>query len=57
MNTKSSWVILALVLLSILFVPLVPNDVGIECDDSAGVSESCDQAAGYVSIYTKYFGK
>jgi hypothetical protein len=33
MNTKSSWVILALVLLSILFVPLVPNDVGIEGDD------------------------
>jgi hypothetical protein len=52
MNTKSSWVALALVLLAILFVPLIPNDVPL-----TGCVEpemSCDEV-GYISVYQKYF--
>ncbi len=52
MNTKGSWIVLALVLLAVLFVPIIPNDVPINCTSTKG---SCDDSAGYVSVYTKYF--
>ncbi len=51
MNTKSSWVILALVLLAVIFVPLIPGS-SIEC--VGDVSENCDDSVAYVSIYQKY---
>jgi len=53
MNTKSSWVALALVLLVILFVPIIPNDVPL----LTGCIEpemNCDEV-GYISVYQKYF--
>lgn len=55
MNTKSSWVILGLVLLAVLFAPLIPNDKAIDCDDSAGAAAGCDTTSAYISVYTKYF--
>jgi len=51
MNTKSSWMILALVVLAVLFVPLVPNDVPLEC---VGDDRSCDSASAYVSLYDTF---
>lgn len=56
MNTKSSWILLALVLLAVLFSPIIPNDISIECD-LVSETDDCDQGAGYVSVYTKYFSK
>ncbi len=52
MNTKTSGGLLALVILATLFVPLVPNDSLITCTD---IIDGCDDAVGYVSIYSKYF--
>jgi hypothetical protein len=54
MNSKSSWVLLALIGIAILFVPLVPNDIPLNCND---VVDSCDDQAGYVSLYSKYISK
>lgn len=51
---KSFWITLAIVLVAVTFVPLIPNDTPILCDESAGVSKSCDDGAGYISIYTKF---
>lgn len=52
MNTKSSWVVLALVLLAVVFVPIIPNDVPITgCTDG---DASCDESAGYISVYQKF---
>jgi hypothetical protein len=51
MNTKTSWILLALIGIAILFVPLIPNDVSIEC---TGDVETCDGPA-YISLYTKFF--
>lgn len=53
MNTKTSWILLALVLLAVLFVPLVPQDAPIECE--SGSLDTCDEGVGYVSLYSKYF--
>ena len=52
MNTKSSWVALALVLLAVILVPIIPNDAPINCTN---VQDSCNDGVGYVSVYTKYF--
>jgi hypothetical protein len=52
MNTKSSWIILALVLLAVTFVPLIPNDAPIDCDGAA--DSSCDADVAYVSLYSKF---
>ncbi len=59
MNTKTSWVLLGLVVLAVLFVPLIPNDTPIECNTllTEESYQSCDEGAGYVSIYTKYIFK
>jgi hypothetical protein len=59
MNTKTSWVLLGLVLLGVVFVPLIPNDTPIECNSVANeeTGQSCDEGAGYVSLYTKYFSR
>ena len=54
MNTKSSWLILVVLMLAILFVPIIPNDVPINC---TGNDTSCDSPSAYVSLYTKYFSK
>lgn len=54
MNTKSSWVILALVIMAVLFAPLIPNDSSAECDGELASSVACDQSSAYVSIYQKY---
>jgi hypothetical protein len=51
MNTKSSWFILAVLLLAVLFVPIIPNDVPINC---TGDDVSCDSPQAYVSLYSKY---
>lgn len=53
MNTKSSWIILALVLLAIMFVPLVPNDVSLECPSD--FEEGCEEVSANISVYQKYF--
>lgn len=57
MNTKSSWVMLALVLLAVLFVPLIPDESVGECkkvpDDQGGMMEDCDDTAGYMSLFQK----
>lgn len=53
MNTKSSWIILALVLLAIMFVPLVPNDVSLECQSD--FEEDCEEVSANISVYQKYF--
>lgn len=52
MNTKSSWILLALIMLASIFVPLVPNDTPIECHDG---NQSCDEGVGYISVYKKFF--
>lgn len=52
MNTKASWILLALIALAIVFVPLIPNDTPIEC---IGSVDTCDEGVGYISIYTKFF--
>ena len=57
MNTKSSWIALALVLLAILFVPIVPSDAAIDCDESNLEGKTCDSVSGYTSVYNKYFSK
>jgi hypothetical protein len=54
MNTKSSWLILAVLLLAVFFVPIIPNDVPINC---TGDDTSCDNPAAYISLSTKYFSK
>ena len=51
MDTKSSWIILTLVLLAVTFVPLIPNDVPREC---VGDDLSCENASAYISVYGKY---
>ncbi len=56
MNSKASWILLALVLIAIFFVPLIPNDAPIDCNDSGQGYEECDDTVGYISLYTKYFG-
>lgn len=53
MNTKSSWVLLAIVIVAVLFIPLIPNDAPIEC--SVGEVGDCDEGVAYVSLYSKYF--
>ncbi len=53
MNTKSSWITLALVLLAIMFVPLAPNDVLLECRSDLG--EECQEVSANISVYQKYF--
>lgn len=52
MKSKTSWGILFLVILAVLFVPLVPNDELMTCND---ILNDCDSAIGYVSLYEKYF--
>lgn len=52
MNTKTSWGLLALVIIAALFVPLVPNDSSLLCTD---ILNECDDALGYVSVYHLYF--
>lgn len=54
MNTKSSWLMLAVLLLAVVFVPIIPNDVPIEC---VGDDTTCDSPSAYVSLYAKYFSK
>lgn len=51
MNNKASWITLLLLVIAIVFVPLIPNDASIEC---SGVTEDCDEAVGYVSLYQKF---
>jgi hypothetical protein len=41
----------AIVILAVVFVPLIPNDLSIECH---GDDLSCDDSSQYVSLYTKY---
>lgn len=53
MNTKSSWILLAMIILAVIMVPLIPNDAPLECRDET----SCDDAPAYVSVYTKYLSK
>jgi hypothetical protein len=55
MNTKTSWWLLLLVVVAVLFVPLVPSDSSIEC--AGDVSERCDERVAYVSLYTKFVKK
>ena len=62
MNTKSSWILLALVMLAILFVPLIPNDTSIDCQPTPviggdGFQKECDDMVGYISVYTKFFSQ
>jgi hypothetical protein len=52
MNTKTSWLLLGIILIAILFVPLIPSDTPIEC---TGALDNCDEGAGYISVYTKFF--
>ena len=52
MNTKYTFIVMALLMLAIIFVPFVPNDAPIDCDS---YGTDCDDAVGYVSLYTKYF--
>jgi len=54
MNTKSSWILLALIMLAIIFVPLIPNDAPIDCTEAV---DACDEGVGYVSVYTKFLSK
>jgi hypothetical protein len=56
MNTKTSWVLLGLVFLAVLFVPLIPNDAPIDCGNVTDSSlDACDKSVGYISVYTKFF--
>lgn len=52
MNTKTSWVMLALVIIAIIFSPLIPNDTAADC--VGDIDEACDESATYVSIYTRF---
>lgn len=52
MNTKSSWILLALIILAVIFVPLVPTDSPIECRSGL---DDCDEGVGYLSVYEKFF--
>jgi hypothetical protein len=60
MNTKTSWIMLGLVLLAATFVPIIPNENAGECqkvpDGSGGMMEDCDSNTGYVSIFDKFIG-
>lgn len=51
MNTKSSWIILTLLILAIIFVPIIPNDTPLECK---GDDTSCDNPRAYTSLYDTY---
>lgn len=51
MDTKSSWIILTLVLLAVIFVPLIPNDVPLEC---VGEDRSCESTSAYISVYAAF---
>ena len=59
MSSKSSWLVLALIILAVIFVPLVPNDAPIDCAQAlnieGGSTENCDEAVGYISVYKKFF--
>ncbi len=50
MNTKASWIVLALVLIGVVMVPIIPNDTPIDCP----LGTDCNDAVGYVSLYDKY---
>jgi acyl-CoA synthetase (AMP-forming)/AMP-acid ligase II len=52
MNIQYNVVVIGLLLLAIIFVPFVPHDSMESCD---ALSDECDDAIGYVSLYTKYF--
>ena len=53
MNSKSSWLLLALVVLAVIFVPIVPGVSSLDC--IGDVSEGCDESVAYVSVYQKFF--
>lgn len=53
MNTKSSWVLLGLVILAALFMPIVPNVTQLECKDG---DISCENMPAYISVYHKFLG-
>ena len=59
MNTKSSWILLALVVLAAFLAPIVPNDKEFNCkqvsDGVGGTVEECVDASPYISMYTKFF--
>lgn len=55
MESKGSWLLLAVVLLAALFSPMIPNDEPITCSDT-GKSAGCDENVGYISAY-EYFIK
>ena len=39
---------------AIIFVPLIPNDVSLNCDISRD-GELCNDTSAYISVYQKYF--
>ncbi len=54
MNLKANLVIGVFLLLAIIFVPFVPNDAPMNCDNLNDTNIDCDSSVGYVSVYTKY---
>ncbi len=53
MNSKFSWLVLALVVLAVIFVPLVPSVSSLDCIGDA--STECDDSVAYISVYQKFF--
>jgi hypothetical protein len=46
---------LLIVIGAVIFVPLIPNEASVDCENTSDTS--CDDTSGYVSVYTKYFHK